>query len=104
MVPAPDEYRSMIKVTDSAKEELKRILERSSLEAGKYLRLATPPVWVGEGDFGVVVDAEGDGDKIVDFQGSKVLLVDAGLAEGLGDAVLDYKDFPDGPRFTLDVF
>ena len=94
----------MLEVTDSAKEELKRILERSSLEAGKYLRLATPPVWVGEGDFGVVVDAEGDGDKVVDFQGLKVLLVDSGLAEGLGDAVLDYKAFPDGSRFTLDVF
>ena len=94
----------MLKVTDSAKEELKHILERSNLEPGKYLRLATPPVWVGEGDFGVVVDAEGEGDNVVDFQGMKVLLVDAGLAEGLASAVLDFKDFPDGSRFTLDVF
>ncbi len=94
----------MVTVTDRAKEELRRILDTSSLDSGKLLRLATPPVWTGEGDFGVVIDEEGDQDYAVDFQGLKVLLVDADLAQRLSTSVLDFKDSPDGPRFTLDVF
>ena len=39
----------MVTVTDSAKRELKRVLETRSLTPGKALRLAVPPVWTGEG-------------------------------------------------------
>ena len=94
----------MVTVTDSAKEELSRRLETSSLAPGKYLRLATPPVWAGPGDFGIVADERKDEDHVVDFRGREVLLVDAGLAEHLSDSVFDFKDSPDGPRFTLDVY
>ena len=94
----------MVTVTDTAKEELKRILDAKNLASGRCLRLAMPPVWVGEGDFGIVIDEEGDGDHVVNLQDLKVLLLDAGLAERLSTAVLDFKDSPDGPRFTLDVF
>ena len=48
------------------------------MEEGKFLRLATPPVWIGEGDFGVVIDSPGDDDMIVDHAGETVLLVDPG--------------------------
>ena len=94
----------MVEVTDSAKGELKRILEMRSLEPGKCLRLATPPFWTGEGDFGIVIDEERDGDHAVTFQGSNVLAMDPALVHQLPTAVLDFKDSPDGPRFTLDVF
>ena len=94
----------MLTVTDTAKVELKRILDKSSLESGKCLRLATPPVWEGKGDFGIVIDEERVGDHSVDFQGSRVLMVDPTLAEQLPTAVLDFKDSPNGSRFTLDVY
>ena len=94
----------MVTVTDAAKEELKRILETRSLDPGKYLRLATPPVWEGEGDFGVVIDEERFADHAVEFQGLKVLLMDPTLAEQLPNAVFDFKDSPQGARFTLDVY
>ena len=94
----------MVTVTDSAKEELKRILETRSLDPGKYLRLTTPPVWQGEGDFGVVIDEDRMGDKAVELQGVKLLLVDPTLAEQLSNAVFDFKDSPEGARFTLDVY
>lgn len=94
----------MVTVTDSAIQELRRIVETSSLAPGKYLRLATPPVWTGAGDFGIVVDEERVEDDVVAVQGIKVLLVDPGLSEGLSNAVFDFKESPDGPRFTLDVF
>ena len=94
----------MVTVTDSAKEELKRILETRSLDPGKHLRLTTPPVWEGQGDFGVVIDEERMGDHAVDFQGLKVLLIDPALAEQLSNAVFDFKDSPEGSRFTVDVY
>lgn len=91
-------------VTDRAKEELKRIRALRGLKPGQNLKLATPPVWIGEGEFGLVVDEEKSEDHVVTFQGVVVLLVEAGLARRLSSAVFDYKDSPDGPRFTLDVF
>ena len=95
---------SMVTVTESAKEELRRVLETNSLEPGKYLRLATPPVWEGEGDFGIVIDDMGTHDHVVDFEGVQVLLVDRALDDHLSDAVFDFKESPSGPRFTLDVY
>ena len=94
----------MVTVTDTAKEELKRLVEATKLDPGKYLRLATPPVWVGEGDFGIVIDEQFPDDHAECWEGSKVLLVDADLKKRLPSAVLDFKYDPNGPRFTLDVY
>ncbi len=92
----------MVTVTDSAKQELKHM--SSSLDSGKALRLATPPVWTGEGDFGIVIDEPGAEDHAVELQGITVLLLAADLEKQLPNAVLDFKDSPEGFRFTLDVF
>jgi Fe-S cluster assembly iron-binding protein IscA len=92
-------------VTDSAREELQRILGTHSLESGRGFRLATPPTWEGEGDFGIVIDVEKDGDEMVEQDGARLLMVDQALSERLSSAVMDFKDFPPaGPRFTLDVY
>jgi Fe-S cluster assembly iron-binding protein IscA len=90
----------VLKVTDNAKEELKRIAESRDLDPGKSLRLAVPPAWEGPGDFGVVIAEEGHADLEFRHNGVKVLLVDAGLAERLSSSVLDYKD----AQFKLDVY
>lgn len=90
----------MVKVTQIAKAELKRIVETRSLDPGKCLRLAMPPVWEGEGDFGIVVADEGHGDHAISYRGQKVLLVDPALTDQLSKSVLDFKD----SRFTLDVY
>ena len=92
-------------VTDSAKAELKRVLGTYSLESGRGFRLVTPPAWEGEGDFGIVIDVEKDGDEVVELDGARLLMVDQALAERLSGAVMDFKDSPPaGPRFTLDVY
>ena len=94
----------MVTVTDTAKRELKRILETRSLAPGKALRLAVPPIWTGEGDFGIVIDeAETEG-VMVNYEGLPVLLIDMELMEQLKSSVLDFKDSPEGLKFTLDVF
>ncbi len=94
----------MVTVTDNAKEELKRILETRALAPGKMLRLAMPPVWKGEGDFGIVIDDQGNDDYVVEYQGMNILLMDAGLVDSLTKAVLDFKESPAGMAFTLDVY
>ena len=93
----------MFDVTESAKEELHRILEIRDLEPGKFLRLATPPMWVGDGDFGIVIDEKGAHDQIVVHMDTLVLLVDLELNAHLSESLLDFVHTPEGPRFTLDV-
>ncbi|MSQ40292.1 MAG: hypothetical protein EXR55_01230 [Dehalococcoidia bacterium] len=83
---------------------MQRTLGRTSLALDKHLRLAMPPVWTGEGDFGIVIDGEGERDHVVTFQGLVLLLVDADLAERLSNSVLDFKAPPCGGGFTLDVY
>ena len=94
----------MVEVTDAAREELKRILGTSSLAQGKHLRLARPPEWVGEGDFGIVIDDGKEGDLIIDSDGQPLLLVAGALAEHMSASVFDFKDTPQGTGFTLDVY
>jgi len=93
----------MINVTEEAKKELKRILENRDLEPGKFLRLAIPPVWTGVGDFGIVIDEQRSEDIAITFGNMKVLLIETGVSQGMSSGTLDYKESPDGFRFTLDV-
>lgn len=94
----------MLTITDSAKEELKRIVESRKVEAGRCLRLAVQPTWPGPGDFGIVIDDEKADDFTVSLRGAKVLLLQDQLLPQLDKSVLDYKDTPEGVRFTLDVY
>ena len=94
----------MVAIKTRAKKELRRIVETRPPDEGKYLRLTAPPVWEGEGEFGIVIDEERVGDNIVDFGGIRILIIDPGVADNLSNAVLDFKDSPQGSRFTLDVF
>ncbi len=90
----------MIEITERAKEELRRVLGSFDLDEGKGFRLATPPVWEGEGDFGIVIDVGRDRDHVVEHEGAELLRIDPGTAEHLAKAVMDFKE----SRFTLDVY
>ena len=94
----------IFKVTSGAKKELKRILRDTDIDSGKYLRLAMPPVWQGEGDFGIVIDSRTDRDEVLVYQKLEILLVDLDLVNKLSKSVLNFIDSPEGPRFTLDVY
>ena len=94
----------MITVTAQAKRELKNILERRNLHAGRCLRLAIPPAWPGPGDFGIVIDDEKSDDITITLRGTKILLLSQQLAPQMDTCVLDYKETPQGPAFTLDVY
>jgi Fe-S cluster assembly iron-binding protein IscA len=94
----------MLEVTDKAKAELKNILDARNLDPGQCLRLVTPPMWDGEGDFGIVIANQGAHDYAIVYEDTDVLVIDAGLMDGLQKAVFDYKDTPQGKGFTLDVY
>jgi len=90
-------------VTKTAKDELKRMVEARVMPEGKHFRLATPPIWTLEGDFGIVLDEERSGDNTVEHGGQVVLLIDPDLARQLINATFDFTMSPQGPRFKLDV-
>jgi len=91
-------------ITDEAKEELSKTLERVHLDPNKYLRLTTPPVWSGEGDFGIVIDEFFEGDHLVEYQDTTVLIMDSDLVLKFPNAFLDFKISDQGSRFTLDIY
>jgi len=94
----------MLEVTDSARSELRRIIQTRALPPGRYLKLAVKPEWTGPGDFGIVIDDEKGGEIFFESDGQPVLAVDPGLAENLERSVFDFKDTERGAGFTLDVY
>ncbi len=94
----------MVTVTDAAIEELIRVASVTRLGPQQYLRLATPPLWQGAGDFGIVTDGERTNDYVVRHEDRPVLLIDEALAEQLSKSVFDFKESPQGRGFTLDVY
>jgi Fe-S cluster assembly iron-binding protein IscA len=88
----------MVTVTERAKEELKKALESANISEPEVgLRLApTAP-----GQFGLVADGEREGDQVIEYEGSKVLLVGSELAEPLDGVTIDCQDTPEGARLVM---
>lgn len=91
-------------VTKTARAELRKVADGRELGPGRYLRLAVPPAWTGEGDFGIVIDSRGPGDVSIPYEGRPVLLIERDVADQLWRSVLDFKAPPEGRGFTLDVY
>tara|TARA_Y100001970_G_scaffold163153_1_gene199469 strand:+ start:1856 stop:2143 length:288 start_codon:yes stop_codon:yes gene_type:complete len=93
-----------IEVTENAKMELLKTLERLNLEEGQYLRLTTPPSWTGPGDFGIVLDTEQDFDTKIEFNEHIVLLINDQLLTQHERVIFDFKETPEGLSFALDIY
>ena len=94
----------MLEVTDNAKIELKRIKDTRSIPEGQCMKLVAPPMWIGEGDFGMVITIENDDDTLVLFEGETILRVESFLMEQIKKVILDFKQTPQGKQFTMDVY
>ncbi len=94
----------MLDITSEAQQELQRIINARNIGDDQYLRLAMPPVWIGEGDWGIVISEKSEDDELIEFEGVTVLLMDPSVYEHMSEAVLDFKDSPEGFRFTLDLY
>ncbi len=87
----------MIHVTERARQELKRILAEKVDWPGALLRLMDR----GQGKLGVGIDIEAPGDRAIECEGTKVLVVEPGLAINLKGVTLDVDDTPDGVELVL---
>ncbi|MFC1972466.1 hypothetical protein ACFLVE_03570 [Chloroflexota bacterium] len=87
----------MVIVTDSGKEELKRIASEVVKEAGSTLRLIANE----QGQLGLISATNKDDDQVIEHQGDTILLVDTVLSEALDGICIDCQDEGEGPRLIL---
>ncbi len=87
----------MISVTKRAGQELKRMLAEKVDWPGARLRLIDR----GQGNLGLGIDIESPGDRVVECEGTKVLVVESGLALNLEGITLDVDDTPDGVELVI---
>ena len=87
----------MLTVTDSAKQLLKSTLRGHSDDPEMGLRLSS----MSPRELGVKLDREAEGDQVVEYEGTKVLLVAVELAPLMEEAIIDTRDTDNGPRLSL---
>jgi len=87
----------MIVITDEAKKELKKILTENAKDPNVVLRLTANE----QGQLGLCMDTEMPGDNVIEYEGSKVLLVEDHLASHMEGVSLLVEDTPEGPELLL---
>ena len=87
----------MIDVTARARQELRRILSEKVDMPQARLRLIAR----GQGKLGLGIDIEAPGDQVVEYEGSKVLIVEPGLATNLKGVTLDVDDTSEGAKLVI---
>jgi Fe-S cluster assembly iron-binding protein IscA len=87
----------MIEVTERAKKELKGLLTSTVDHPEACLRLRTGE----EGKLGLGIDVELPGDQVVEHEGSKLLVVEAELANSLKNVAIDVEDSDEGRQFII---
>lgn len=87
----------MIGVTERAKQELKKLLANNVDNPLAGLRLTKNE----SQQLGLGIDIEREDDQVVEHDGSKVLIVENGLADSLNEVSLDVEDTPEGLKLVI---
>jgi Fe-S cluster assembly iron-binding protein IscA len=87
----------MLNVTEQAKDELKKLLDAKVDWPGARLRLMDR----GGGRLGLGIDIETPGDIILEHEGARLLLVEAGLASRLDGVTLDVDRGTSGAELVI---
>ena len=89
----------MIGVTERARQELKKMLVANTDEPEACLRLIANE----QGQLGLAIDTERQGDQVVEHDDSKLLVVENDLADSLEGITMDVQDSPEdeGARLVL---
>ena len=87
----------MINITERAKQELTKLLAKKVDWPGARLRLIDR----GQGKLGLGIDIEAPDDHVIEYEGTKLLLIDPCLATSLRHITLDVDDTPDGPELVI---
>jgi len=87
----------MLRVTERAAQQLKKMLEEKAENKDDCLRLITQD---GE-NFMIGVGKSKEGDHIVNYDNKRVLIVDGLLAAHLNNVTVGVKDTPEGPEIVI---
>jgi Fe-S cluster assembly iron-binding protein IscA len=82
----------VISVTEHAKNLLKTLLIDMEAEPDKGLRLLPMP----EGEFVLILDTQTSDDQVIEYEGSKVLLIGIEYARFFNNKTVDYKKTEEG--------
>lgn len=94
----------MFNITLKAKEKLNQISEQKNIWPHRFLRLTIPPIWSGEGDFGIVIDDVSDSDIKINFENQTILLIESSFNKSLLNSTLDYIESGKQIGFNLDIY
>jgi Fe-S cluster assembly iron-binding protein IscA len=87
----------MIEVTERAKKDLKGLLTSNVDHPEACLRLRANE----EGKLGFSIDIEKPDDRVVEYEGGKLLVIEPALADVLKDIALDSEDSDEGREFVI---
>jgi len=87
----------MVNVTKRARRELKRILTVAVDMPQARLRLIDR----GQGKLGLGIDVEMPGDKLVEYDGSTVLVIEPEVASSLAGVTIDVDSTSDGIELVV---
>ena len=89
----------MLKVTDKAKQEIKRLLRSKTDDPNDCVRISLS---VGGERLFMSIDKQKNGDKIVkDETGKNILLVNSDLSPSLEGKIFDFQEGNKGGIYTL---
>jgi len=94
----------VLNITLKAKEKLNQISAQKNIWPLQFLRLTIPPVWSGEGDFGIVIDNANEDDMKINFENKTILLIESSINESLSNSTLDYIESGKQLGFNLDIY
>ena len=89
----------MLNVSDKAIEVIEQALDTNEVEDNQALRLAKN----AEGEFGLALDEQKDGDQVIAKEERALLYVDSEVSNKLDGATLDVVDSPGGVRLALSM-
>lgn len=87
----------MIGVTEEAKKELSKVLADKVDHPEACLRLRVD----GDGNLGLGIDIEMPEDRIVEYQGATILVVNPDLADSLTNIAIDIEDSDEGNQLVI---
>ena len=87
----------MIGVTERAKKELKKMLTDNVDHPEARLRLRIND----QGQLGLGIDIEMPDDKVIEYEGFKLLLVESELADSLKSITIDVEDGDEGSELVI---
>ncbi|MBE0431303.1 MAG: hypothetical protein IBX67_05710 [Dehalococcoidia bacterium] len=86
----------MIEVSELAANALAQSLQMSGVEPEKGFRLTRQ-----EDKFALEIDSPAQEDKVIEHEGTIVLMVDQDTEQEVGDVLIDVEDRPDGPQLMM---